>query len=89
VVQTIGRRLETELPEDLRKEIQALQPGNLTKPYDTPIGYEMIAVCGKREIASDIAVRTEVENELKAKESEAQSRRFLMEIRRRATIIYR
>lgn len=89
VVQTIGRRLETELPEDLRGEIQALEPGHLTKPSTTPIGYEMIAVCGKREIASDIGVRTEVENELRAKEGEAQSRRFLMEIRRRATIIYR
>ena len=89
VVQTIGRRLETELPEDLRDEIQALTPGHLTKPSTTPIGYEMIAVCGKREIASDIGVRTEVENELRAKEGEAQSRRFLMEIRRRATIIYR
>ncbi|MHA7773245.1 SurA N-terminal domain-containing protein [Roseibium sp. M-1] len=89
VVQPIGRRLETELPEDLRAEIQALEPGRLTKPSTTPIGYEMIAVCGKREIASDIAVRTEVENELRAKEGEAQSRRFLMEIRRRATIIYR
>jgi len=89
VVQPIGRRLETELPESMRKEIQALQPGKLTKPNTTPVGYEMIAVCGKREIASDIAVRTELENELRAKEGESQSRRYLMEIRRRATIIYR
>ncbi|WP_428642494.1 SurA N-terminal domain-containing protein [Roseibium sp.] len=89
VVQPIGRRLETELPENLKKEIQGLQPGKLTKPSKSPNGYEMIAVCGKREIASDIAVRTEVENELRAKEGESQSRRYLMEIRRRATIIYR
>lgn len=89
VVQPIGRRLETELPESMRDEIKALQPGKLTKPSTTPVGYEMIAVCGKREIASDIAVRTELENELRAKEGESQSRRYLMEIRRRATIIYR
>jgi len=89
VVQPIGRRLETELPEDLRKEIGGMEPGHLTKPSTTPVGYEMIAVCGKREIASDIAVRTELENELRAKEGESQSRRYLMEIRRRATIIYR
>ncbi len=89
VVQPIGRRLETELPESMKKEIQAMTPGHLTKPTATPVGYEMIAVCGKREIASDIAVRTEVENELREKEGESQSRRYLMEIRRRATIIYR
>lgn len=89
VVQPIGRRLETELPENMRKEIAALQPGKLTKASTTPVGYEMIAVCGKREIASDIAVRTELENELRAKEGESQSRRYLLEIRRRATIIYR
>ncbi len=89
VVQPIGRRLETELPEERRKEIAALKPGKLTKPTTTPVGYEMIAICGKREIASDIAVRTELENELRAKEGESQSRRFLMDLRRRATIIYR
>lgn len=89
VVQPIGRRLETELPEDMRDEIAALKPGKLTKPVTTPVGYEMIAICGKREIASDIAVRTELENELREKEGESQSRRFLMDIRRRATIIYR
>lgn len=89
VVQPIGRRLETELPEKLRTEIEKLEIGNLTTPNTTPVGYEMIAVCGKREIASDIAVRTELENELRAKEGASQSRRYLMEIRRRATIIYR
>ncbi len=89
VVQTIGRRLETELPEDMRKEIGAMKPGKLTKPSVTPVGYEMIAVCGKREIASDVAVRTELENELRSKEGEKQSRHYLMEVRRRATIIYR
>ncbi|MEM9634688.1 MAG: peptidylprolyl isomerase [Pseudomonadota bacterium] len=89
VVRPIGRRLETELPGDMREEIQSLGAGKLTKPSTTEVGYEMIAICGKREIASDIAVRTELENELRAKEGESQSRRYLMDIRRRATIIYR
>ncbi len=89
VVKPIGRRLETELPAGMREEINALQTGKLTKPSTTPVGYEMIAVCGKREIASDIAVRTELENKLRAEEGESQSRRYLMEVRRRATIIYR
>ncbi|MBO6510812.1 MAG: SurA N-terminal domain-containing protein [Roseibium sp.] len=89
VMQPIGRRLETELPANMRDEINELTPGKLTKPSTTPVGFEMIAICGKREIASDIAVRTELENELRAKEGESQSRRFLNEVRRRATIIHR
>lgn len=89
VVQPIGRRLETELPANMREEINALETGKLTKPSTTPVGFEMIAICGKREIASDIAVRTELENELREKEGQSQSRRFLNEVRRRATIIHR
>lgn len=89
VVQPIGRRLETELPDNMREEINSLSPGSLTKPSTTPVGFEMIAICGKREIASDIAVRAELENELRAKEGESQSRRYLMDVRRRATIIHR
>ena len=89
VVRTIGRRLETELPKNMREEIGALDVGKLTKPQPTAVGFELIAVCGKREIASDIAVRTELENELRAKQGESQARRYLMDVKRRATIIHR
>lgn len=89
VVRPIGRRLETEVPEDMRAEIDKMQPGRLTKPSLTPVGYEMIAVCGKREIASDMAARTELENELRAKEGQAQERRYLIELRNRTVISYR
>lgn len=89
VVRPIGRRLETELPDNMRDEINNLEVGKLTKPSPTPVGYEMIAICGKREIASDIAARTKLESELMAKETQTQERRVLMDARRRATIIYK
>jgi len=89
VVQPIGRRLETEIPPDMIKEVEKLGVGKLTKPSATPVGFEMIAICGKREIASDLAVRTKLENELRAKEGESQARRYLMDAKRRSTIIYR
>ncbi|WP_417667989.1 SurA N-terminal domain-containing protein [Roseibium sp.] len=89
VVKPVGRRLETELPEAMRDEISKTEPGQLTKPQQTGRGYEMIAVCDKKEIQSDIAARTEMENELRAKEGEALSRRYLMDLRRRATIVER
>lgn len=89
VMKPVGRRLETELPGSMKDDIEKTEPGRLTKPQQTDKGYEMIAVCSKRELQSDIAARTEVENELRAKEGEAMSRRYLMELRSRATIIER
>lgn len=89
VVRPIGRRLETELPKSMRGEIADMKIGRLTKPSPTSVGFELIALCGKREIASDIAVRTELENELRAKQGRSQERRFLLEAKRRVTIINR
>lgn len=89
VVKPIGRRLETEIPGNMRDEIEKAGIGGLTKPEQTSRGYEMIAVCNKREMQSDIAARTEMENELRQKEGESLSRRYLMDLRRRATIVER
>ncbi|NVK34301.1 MAG: SurA N-terminal domain-containing protein [Rhodobacteraceae bacterium] len=89
VVKPIGRRLETEIPEGMRKVIEDLGVGSLTKPEATSRGYEMIAICDRREMQSDIAARTEVENELRQKEGQAMSRRYLNEVRRRSTIVER
>lgn len=89
VMKPIGRRLETEIPSPLRERIGETDPGRLTQPVPTDVGYEMVAVCGKREIASDIAARTAMESELREREGESLSRRYLMELRRSATIVER
>ncbi len=89
VVQPIGRRLETELPPKVLEEAEKLGVGKLTSPSPTPIGFELIAICGKREIASDLAMRTKLENELRAKDGDKKARRYLMDAKRRSTIIYR
>ncbi|MTH95758.1 peptidylprolyl isomerase [Roseibium sp. RKSG952] len=89
VLRPVGRRLETELPGVMRESVEGVEPGRLTEPQKTERGYEMLAVCGKREIASDVAARTEIENELRAREGEQLSRRYIMDLRRSATIIQR
>lgn len=89
VLRPIGRRLETELSQPMRDAVKDVEIGRLSKPRLSGRGYEMIAVCGMREIKSDIAARTEMENELRAKEGEQQSRRYLRDLRRRATIVQR
>jgi len=89
VLRPVGRRLETELPPDLKDEITGTEVGRLTKPQETGRGFEMIAVCGKREMASDLAARTELENKLREKEGEQLMRRYLQELKLRATIVQR
>ena len=89
VLRPIGRRLETELSQPMRDAVKDLEVGRLSKPQLSGRGYEMIAVCGKREIKSDIAARTAMENELRAKEGEQQSRRYLRDLRRMATVVQR
>ncbi|MEH0072679.1 hypothetical protein V6L77_24525 [Pannonibacter sp. Pt2-lr] len=63
--------------------------GQLTPPQVTPRGLEMIAVCGKRELASDVAARTEIEDELRQKEGEQLTRRYIQDLRRQSVISYR
>jgi peptidyl-prolyl cis-trans isomerase SurA len=89
VIKNVGRRLETELPPQMKEEISKLEVGRLTKPTSSGRGFEMIAVCGKREMQSDLAARTEVENELRAKEGEQMSRRYMRQLKQIATIIHR
>lgn len=89
VVKTVGFRLETELPADMKDVIAKTAVGQLTPPQVTPRGLEMIAVCGKRELASDVSARTEIEDELRQKEGEQLTRRYIQDLRRQSVISYR
>lgn len=89
VVLPIKTRLETEIPGELKKELDKIAVGKVTAPQTTSNGYEMFALCDKQEIASNVAARMEVEDELRDKEGQQLSRRYLRELRRRAIIDYR
>ncbi|WP_346897788.1 peptidylprolyl isomerase [uncultured Roseibium sp.] len=89
VLKPVGRRLETELPAAMKDDITGTEVGRLTKPQKTGRGFEMIAVCGKREMASDLSARTEMENQLREKKGEQLMRRYLQELKLRATIVQR
>jgi peptidyl-prolyl cis-trans isomerase SurA len=89
VVKTIGFRLETELPADMKDTLAKTEVGRLTPPQVTSRGLEMIAVCGKRELASDVSARTEIEDELRQKEGEQLTRRYIQDLRRQSVISYK
>lgn len=89
VVRPAQLRLETELPDDLRQLVEKTAAGKATAPQTTPNGLEIFAVCEKREIDSNAAARMEVEEDLRQKEGQQLSRRYLRELRSRAIIDYR
>lgn len=89
VVKPVGTRLAPELPAQLLELLQDVPVGRTTKPIETGNGYELYAVCDKKQIDSDAGLRTEIEGELRSKEGELMSRRYLRDLRRDAVIEYR
>ncbi|WP_162901487.1 SurA N-terminal domain-containing protein [Breoghania sp. L-A4] len=89
VVKPLGIRLLPELPANIRDSLEGVETGRLGKPVETGNGIEIFAVCNKREIQSDAAARNKVESDLRNKEGEMMSRRYLRELRRNAVIDYR
>lgn len=89
LVKNLGKRTEDELPEQFRGLLNDVQVGHLAKPMRTPVGIEILAVCGKRDLSGDYEVRSKVEDELRAKEGEVFARRYVNDLRRIAVINYR
>ena len=89
VVKPLGKRTEDELPDVFRGVLADVPIGKLSKPQRTPLGIEMVAVCEKRQISGDFTIRSKVEDELRQKQGELMSRRYLNDLKRIAVINYR
>ena len=74
----------TRLTEDLKTEI-----GKLTAPEVTRQGVEMVALCARNATTADTPQKREARDKLFAQKFEAQSERYLNEIRKSAMIEYR
>lgn len=89
IVKSVGRRTEDELPDQFRGLLADTAVGKLTKPTQTPVGIEMLAVCEKREIQADLMGRSKVEGDLREKEGQIMARQYIGELRRIAVIDYK
>jgi peptidyl-prolyl cis-trans isomerase SurA len=78
-----------DLPGALRDLLAKLEIGRLSTPDVTAQGLQMFALCGKRESAQDSPLKTELRNQLFSKRLEAESKKFLEEIRKSAMIEYK
>lgn len=89
VVQPTFQRLGADLTPQIVEILEATGVGRLTPPEKSESGYDVIAVCNRREISSDYAARQDMQAELRTAEGEVVSRRYLRDVRANAVIEYR
>ncbi|MGV3552341.1 peptidylprolyl isomerase [Rhizobium sp.] len=84
------RVLETQFPDELRKEMSNLSEGGTTKVTLGQYGPEYYAVCQKRQVSDDLAAQVTYESQdLKAAEKEGEnpnSKKYLEELRKQNEI---
>ena len=79
-------RTSTDIPAQQRQVLDTTAVGHLTPPEVTQLGVEMFAVCAKQETHGDGAETREVRDQIVAERYEAQSKRYLRELRSAAMI---
>lgn len=82
-------RNSSDLPEQLRDMLARIEIGRLSAPEATPQGWQMFALCGKRESAADSPAKKEMREKLYNERYEAESKKFLEDIRKSAMIEYK
>ena len=82
-------RNTSDLPEQQRGLITSIPLGHLTPPEVTPQGIQMFALCDRKESKSDSPLKQEMRKKLYSQKYDAESKRFLDEIRKQAMIEYK
>lgn len=78
-----------DLPEPFRDLLAKLEVGRLTSPDVTSQGLQMFALCDKKQNTADSPAKREIREKIFSSRYEAESKRFLEEIRRSAMIEYK
>jgi len=82
-------RNSADLPEQLRDMLARLDIGRLSAPEPTPQGWQMFALCGKKESTADSPAKKEMREKLYNERYESESKKFLDDIRKSAMIEYK
>ena len=80
------RRSSVDLPANLREILNSTPVGKLTKPEVNTQGVAVFAICDKQENTTDTQQKRTARQELFRARFEAQSKRYLSEIKRSAMI---
>jgi peptidyl-prolyl cis-trans isomerase SurA len=91
-LKNLGRIMEPELPLNWREDVSNTEEGKTTRVKETPKGAEFIAVCSVKNVSDDKAAQLVTQSKefssLSTK-GDAASDKYLQELRKKATIIYR
>jgi peptidyl-prolyl cis-trans isomerase SurA len=80
------RRSSADLPDNLRQVLNSTPVGKVTKPEVSSQGVAVFALCEKRENTTDTPQKRSARAQLFNSRFEAQSKRYLSELRRTAMI---
>jgi peptidyl-prolyl cis-trans isomerase SurA len=82
-------RSSADLPQNFRELLAKMEVGRLTAPEMTAQGIQMFALCEKKESKSDSPAKSEARQQIFSKKFDAESKRYLDEIRKQAMIEYK
>jgi peptidyl-prolyl cis-trans isomerase SurA len=82
-------RSSSDLSPQLRDLLASMEIGKLTTPDITAQGLQMFAVCSRKRSIQESPLKAEVRSQLYVKRFEAESKKYLEEIRRQAMIEYK
>jgi peptidyl-prolyl cis-trans isomerase SurA len=82
-------RSSSDLAPQLRDVLGSVPVGHLTAPEATEQGLQMFALCDKKDSKTDSPLKREMRQQLFAKRYEAESKKYLDEIRKQAMIEYK
>lgn len=86
VVKNVGRRDETQLSQPLVEKLNSIEISQGTEPGRIKEGYEILVLCGIRDVASNAKVEKEVRAEMMDKEGQLLARRYIRDLRQEAII---
>lgn len=79
-------RSSAQLGKEMNDNLSKLQTGQLTAPERSELGFEMIAVCERKDIADDNMLRRQAQEELGSKQAEEKSKQYLQQLKTRAVV---
>ncbi len=89
VVRNLGRRTSDVLTGDDGKEVQATPIGKTTRPAVEDTGVALVAVCSTRQIDSNAAAVSQMEDKLTLEQGKDVGKEYLQTLRDKAIIKYR
>lgn len=82
----LGELGVSDLADEFRAAAESLQPGQVSEPIQTGIGLHLIALCSRRQTATALPSREDIENRLRGEQYALYARRYLRDLTNSAVV---